>query len=227
MAASAKLTTSNFKMRLPTLVIGNKNYSSWSLRPWFFLRKNKIKFEEEQLWLDEPDFKTTLAAYNSGGKVPVLRHGDLIVWDSLAIIEYAIERFNCADAWPRDPALRAHARSSVCEMHSSFSALRSECPMDIRNRYTKELGAATHRDIRRISRLWTQALEMSDSRGRWLYGDFSVADAMFAPVAFRFTGYGVSLSPLLQAYVDHVLDDPVLGGWVRDAHAEGHHLDYQ
>ena len=214
-------------MRLPTLVIGNKNYSSWSLRPWLFLRKNGVQFSEEQLWLDEPDFKSRLAAYNSGGKVPVLRDGNLTVWDSLAIIEYAIENFPCAETWPRDPTQRAHARSSACEMHSSFTALRSECPMDIRNRYPGELSAATREDIQRISQLWTQALEMSGSKGNWLYGDFCAADAMFAPVVFRFTGYGVPLSPLLQAYVDRVLGEPVLGDWIRDARAEEHHLDYQ
>ena len=166
---------------MPTLVIGNKNYSSWSLRPWFFLKKNGITFQERQLWLDEPGFQHEVGRYNSGGKVPILIDAGQQVWDSLAIVEYAIERYACPYAWPKPMSHRIHARSSVCEMHSGFFALRGECPMDVRARYEPELSEATARDIQRICDLWTQAFELSGSADAWLYGEFSVADAFFAP----------------------------------------------
>ena len=212
-------------MDIPELIIGNKNYSSWSLRPWFFLRKNGIQFSSKKLWLDEPAFRIDIAHYASGGKVPVLLDSGLEVWDSLAIIEYAIDRFACEVGWPDDRALRAHARSTVCEMHSSFTALRTQCPMDVRGHHDIDLSEATLADLRRISAIWTQALQMSGNQGRWLYGDFSVADAMFAPVVFRLSGYGISTSPLIQAYIRFVLADNVLAEWIKDAREETHDID--
>lgn len=211
-------------MTHPTLIIGNRNYSSWSLRPWFFLRKNEIQLSLRQLWLDEPEFKPAIAEYGSGGKVPVLLDGELIVWDSLAIIEYAIERYDCAFGWPADRRQRAHARSISCEMHSSFSALREECSMDIRNRNHTQLSPAARADIDRICEIWGQALEMSGNRGQWLYSEFSAADAMFVPVVFRLIGYGIEVNPQAQAYIDFVLADAQLGEWVQAARDEGHTL---
>jgi glutathione S-transferase len=207
-------------MNSRTLVIGNKNYSSWSLRPWLFLRKNNIDFVEKQLWLDEDPFRTEIAHYDSGGKVPVLIDSGVEVWDSLAIIEYAVDRYGCEACGPAEIKWRAHARSISCEMHSSFMALRAECPMDIRGRHKIELSPAAQSDIDRICHIWTQALEISGKQGRWLYGDFSVADAMFVPVIFRFVGFGVELNPLIQAYVDFVLADKDVKQRISDAHQE-------
>jgi glutathione S-transferase len=212
-------------MNTRTLIIGNKNYSSWSLRAWFFLRKNNIEFTEEQLWLDVPEFKSSISQYGSGGKVPVLLDSSIEVWDSLAIIEYSIDRFECQLCWPKDMNWSGHARSIVCEMHSSFRAMREECPMDIRGRHEINLSEAAQTDFERICKIWTQALEMTDKQGRWLYGDFSPADAMFAPVVFRLSGYGVKVSPLIRAYVDFVIADEVLGEWIRDAARETRHID--
>ena len=212
-------------MNTRTLLIGNKNYSSWSLRPWLFLRKNNIEFTEKQLWLDVPEFKPAIAQYGSGGKVPVLIDSGIEVWDSLAIIEYSIDRFGCDTCWPTDIEQRAHARSIVCEMHSGFPALRAECPMDIRGRYEGSLSDAAQADVSRISAIWTQALTMSGNQSRWLYGEFSVADAMFAPVVFRLVTFGVKVAPLIQAYINFVLADETLTEWVRDATAETQQLE--
>ncbi len=211
-------------MNIPELIVGNKNYSSWSLRPWFFLRKNNIEFAEKQLWLDEPQFRSDISRYGSGGKVPVLLDSGVEVWDSLAIIEYAIDRFGCDGGWPMDKRQGAHARSIACEMHSSFPALREECPMDIRGFHHVTLSEAAQADIKRVCSVWTQALQMSGNQGRWLYGDFSAADAMFVPVVFRFNSFGVKVSPLIQAYIDFVLADTALAEWIKDAHAETRQL---
>lgn len=203
-----------------TLVIGNKNYSSWSLRPWLFLKKNQLQFTEHQLWLGEPEFKSNVAVFGSGGKVPVLVDGEEVIWDSLAIIETAIDRYECQYGWPEAPQMRAHARSAACEMHSGFMALREQCPMDIRGHHNKALSAATLTDIERISYLWEQALAMSGDRKRWLYGEFSAADAIFAPVVSRFHSYGVSVSHAVQCYLDFALTDPDFTEWIESARLE-------
>lgn len=208
------------------LVIGNKNYSSWSLRPWLFLRKNAIAFEEQQLWLDEPEFEPAIAAYPSGGKVPLLLDGDVAAWDSLAIIESAIDRYDCPYAWPTDPVQRAHARSICCEMHSSFMALRAACPMDIRSSYHLKSYESAQNDIQRILEIWAQALQLSGDQGRWLYGDFSAADAMFAPVVFRFRSLGLATSAPLTAYREYVLADRVLNEWIAAAEQESRTIVY-
>ncbi len=213
-------------MGSPTLIIGNKNYSSWSLRPWLFLSKNNIDFREKILWLDEPEFKPSIDPIGSGGKVPVLLEADTTIWDSLAIIETTIERYACQYSWPEAPIQRAHARSISCEMHSSFAALREQCPMDIRARREVKLSDATIKDIQRIEQIWTQALTMSGQQGRWLYGDFTVADAMFAPVVFRFQTFQIEVSPVVRAYMNYVLADQVLGRWINDAKQETRQIAY-
>ncbi len=207
-----------------TLIIGNKNYSTWSLRPWLFLRKNNIDFEERLLWLDEPEFKSAIDPVGSGGKVPVLLDGDEVIWDSLAIIESVIDRYPCALGWPEDSALRAHARSIVCEMHSSYPALRNQCSMDIRQQHTITLSDDTQLEVQRICDILTQALTRSGNPGQWLYGDFSVADAMFAPVVFRFKGYGIEVPEIIQAYMEFVLADETLAEWIEAAKKESHAL---
>jgi len=209
-----------------TLVIGNKNYSSWSLRPWLFLRKNGITFKEQQLWLDEPEFAPAIATHPSGGKVPLLLDEGGAVWDSLAIIETAIDRYECQYGWPSDPAQRAHARSICCEMHSSFAALRAQCPMDIRRAYTLTLSDATQKDIARIIEVWSQALQLSGNQGRWLYGDFSAADAMFAPVVFRFRSLALTAPPQIQSYMEYVLADSILSEWISAAQLESRTIAY-
>ncbi len=202
------------------LVIGNKNYSSWSLRPWLFLRKNQLPFTEHQLWLDEPEFKSDVAVFGSGGKVPVMMDGGEAIWDSLAIIETAIDRYDCRYGWPEEPRMRAHARSAAGEMHSGFISLRGQCPMDIRGHHHKTLSLETLADIERISYLWTQAMDSSGDNTRWLYGDFSAADAMFAPVVSRFHSYGVSVTPAVQRYMDFAMADPDLAEWIESARQE-------
>jgi len=219
------LTLINMSVR--TLVIGNKNYSSWSLRPWLFLRKNGIAFKEQQLWLDEPEFAPAIAAYPSGGKVPLLLDEGTAVWDSLAIIETAIDRYDCQYGWPSDLVQRAHARSISFEMHSSFMALRAQCPMDIRGAYKLSLSDATHKDIARVIEIWSQALQLSGRQGRWLYGDFSAADAMFAPVVFRFRSLGLTAEPQIHAYMDYVLADDILNEWISAAQQESRTIAYE
>ncbi|MEE9447005.1 MAG: glutathione S-transferase family protein [Arenicellales bacterium] len=211
-------------MSQKTLVIGNKNYSSWSLRPWLFLSKNNIEFTEKMIWLDEPTFKPAIEGFGSGGKVPVLVEGELIIWDSLAIIETAIDRYDCQYAWPKDADLRAHARSISNEMHAGFGTLRNDCTMDIRSKHNIDISEALQQDVSRICTLWETALAQSGNQGRWLYGDFSAADAMYAPVVFRFNTYGMKVSSTVQAYMDYVMADAVLARWVAEAKLETREL---
>lgn len=203
------------------LAIGNKNYSSWSLRPWMLLRHLGLAFEEVLLQLDAPQFKSQVAAWSPAARVPVLRDGDLAIWDSLAICEYASE-LAAGRGWPREPAARARARSLACEMHSGFQALRSQWGMNARahNRrtaMTPELAA----DVARIDAAWSQCRAACGAQGPWLFGsEYTVADAMFAPVVLRFMTYGATLSAPAAAYRDAALADPILREWITAAEAE-------
>jgi glutathione S-transferase len=203
--------------------MGNKNYSSWSLRPWLFLRKADFKFEEQIVFLDEGGYQAEIAALSPSGRVPLLIDGGVKIWDSLAICEYGAEL--TGRGLPRDRAARARARSVAAEMHSGFQALRNECPMNVRARdrrvlQTRELLA----DIARIDQIWTDCRQDFSADGNWLLGDFSLADAMFAPVLFRFQTYGASLSAPSQAYLRHALEDPLVREWQDAATMEGHPL---
>ena len=217
------------------LVIGSKNYSSWSLRPWLFLRKAGFKFREQLVDFDAPDYQAQIAAVSPSGRVPLLivgrqdggqdggPDGGLKIWDSLAICEYAAEMTGCG--LPKNRAARARARSVSAEMHSGFQTLRNECPMNVRARNrrvapTPELSA----DIARIDGIWSECRETHGAGGGWLFGDFSIADAMFAPVVFRFQTYGAALSAVSQSYLSHALADPDLLEWHESAAKEGHPL---
>jgi len=205
------------------LVIGNKNYSSWSLRPWLALKMAGTAFDEVRIALDQPDTKSKILRYSPTGKVPCLVDGDLTVWDSLAICEYVNETHAKGRMWPADRAARATARAATAEMHSGFAALRTYLSMDIRARKPAR-GAEAQRlagvqaDIARIVALWTAALDASG--GPMLFGEFCIADAFYAPVVTRFVTYGVALPPLLQAYSQRVLALPPMQAWVAAAQAE-------
>lgn len=194
------------------LVIGNKNYSSWSLRPWLALRVAGIAFTEQRIPLDEPDSKARMLAVSPAGRVPVLIDGSVTVWDSLAICEYAAERFPSSRLWPAEPALRATARAISAEMHSGFSGLRNAMPMNCRSRHPgKGATPAALADIARIVELWSDALNASG--GPFLFGHFTIADAFYAPVVSRFVTHAVALPALCQRYVDSVQALPAMAEW--------------
>ncbi|MDD0838976.1 glutathione S-transferase family protein [Curvibacter sp. HBC61] len=217
------------------LVIGNKNYSSWSMRPWVLLRQTGIEFEEVKVRFDSfaPDsgFKRALARLKVAGKVPVLLDGDLAIWDTLSIAEYLAEAFPEKALWPSERKARARARSLCAEMHSGFSALRSHCPMNIEAQLP-DIGAlvwrdqaAVRHDVARLSELWTDAL--SQHGGPMLFGEFSVADAYFAPVCMRLHTYRLPLSEPVAAYVERVRALPGVQAWIQDALAENDFLDFE
>lgn len=217
------------------LVIGNKNYSSWSMRPWVLLKQAGIAFEEVMVRFDGFDarskFKTTLKKISPTGKVPVLVDGDLVVWDTLAIAEYVAETFPECELWPHDRAARARARSVCAEMHSGFTALRSACPMNIEARLgtTGALiwrdNAAVRVDVERLVTLWRGCLQSSG--GPLLFGNFSVADAYFAPVCMRLRTYALPLPEDVSAYVDRVCKLPGVKAWTAGARAEHDFLDFE
>jgi len=204
----------------PTLVIGNKNYSSWSLRPWLLLRQHGVDFDEVRLPLDTPEFYAAIGTYSPTGRVPVLRVDDLVVWDSLAILEYSNERWLDGAGWPRHIAARARARSVSAEMHSGFANLRAQCPMDCVKRSTAPVSAEVLRDIERIGALWRDCRARHGAEGPFLFGQFGIADAMYAPVALRIVSYAIPIGPVERDYVDALLALPALREWLSDADAE-------
>ncbi|WP_439102069.1 glutathione S-transferase family protein [Congregibacter sp.] len=205
---------------LPMLVCGNRNYSSWSLRAWLCLRKAVLDPEVLVLPMDTPEFEARIADYSPTRRVPVLRIDKECIWDSLAIAETVNERFAHARLWPEDSQLRALGRAMAAEMHSGFSSLREALPMNCRARQRDvEVSQSVSNDIRRIEALWEQARRESNSTD-WLLGDFSIADAMFAPVALRFRAYDLDLSDATRSYVDHWLRDEDLQQWIALAEQE-------
>jgi glutathione S-transferase len=204
-----------------TLVIGNKVYSSWSLRPWLLLRHGEIPFDEVRIPLYTAESKARILEWSPAGRVPVLADGPLRVWDSLAICETLAERFPERCGWPRDPAARALARSAAAEMHSGFLSLRGELPMNCRERRTGVVPSpAARAEIERVAGLWSDCRARFGGGGPWLFGAFSPADAMWAPVALRFHAYGVELPPSAAGYVETVLAHPAVGDWMRGAREE-------
>jgi len=202
------------------LVIGNKNYSSWSMRPWVVLTAFGIPFEEIRIGLDRADTTARISAFSAAGRVPVLIDGNLTVWDSLAICEYVAERFAPLPLWPQDTAARAVARSVCAEMHAGFADLRSQMSMNIRASLPGQGHTpAAQADIGRICEIWETCLANFGHR-QFLFGDFSIADAYFAPVVMRFRTYAVSLAPALQAYADRVAAHPAVARWISEALAE-------
>lgn len=202
------------------LVIGNKNYSSWSMRPWVALRAFGIPFQEIRIPLAQGNTSTQIAHYSAAGRVPVLVAGDHRVWDSLAICEYAAEQFPDLHLWPQDTVARAVARSICAEMHSGFGGLRSAMPMNIRASLPgRGRTPDAQADIGRICEIWETCL--SDfGHHDFLFGDFSIADAYFAPVVTRFQTYDVFLAPALQAYMQRVLQHPSVAQWMSEARGE-------
>lgn len=203
-----------------TLIIGNHDLSSWSLRPWLLLRHLDLPFRQIKLLLDTPEFKPQLSQYSPAGRVPVLIDGDLHIWDSLAIAEYLNEQSG-GRGWPADPALRAHARSISAEMHSGFAALRENWPMKATGRAIHvPLPAAGLGDVARIDQIWQDCRSRHAAKGPWLFGEFCIADAMYAPVALRFNTYGATLSAVADAYCKHVLNDSRMREWIEAAEQE-------
>lgn len=195
-----------------TLFIGNKNYSSWSLRPWLVLRQAAIPFREELVSLQEDAGKAARFARLPAGRVPVLADGETVVWDSLAICEYLAERH--AGLWPAQPAARAWARSISCEMHSGFGALRQEMSMDVRSRRPqRKRSEPLLRDIARVERIWGETRSRFGSGGSLLFGGFTIADAFYAPVAFRFRTYGVKPAGAAGEYAEALLALPAVKEW--------------
>jgi glutathione S-transferase len=203
------------------LIIGNKRYSSWSLRPWMVLKEFGIPFEEEVIPLYREDSKPKLLAHSPAGKVPTLIHDGCSVWDSLAIIEYLAELFPDRPIWPRDPAARAYARSLACEMHSSFTALRSECPTNFcRQPKAISISDAACADLARIDEAWRDARALFGEGGPFLFGAFSAADAMFAPVVIRIKGYALPVSAQARAYVEAIEGLASWKEWLREGAKE-------
>jgi glutathione S-transferase len=199
------------------LVIGNKNYSSWSLRAWIAMTAAGIAFEEVFIALDLPDTKERIKRHSPAGKVPVLIDGEVRVWESLSILDYLAERFPKAGLWPADPAARAHARSIAAEMHASFAALRSHCPMNLwRPVERRELNPQVEQDVARITQIWRTAREQYGRGSSFLFGGFTAADAMFAPVATRFRTYDIPCDAVSRAYIEAIHELPAFRAW-RDA----------
>ena len=204
-----------------TLVIGNKQFSSWSLRPWIALKQAGLPFREVLVLLRRPETKTEILKYSPSGKVPYLIDGSLGVWDSLAILEYLNELKPEARLWPAERAARAFARAISAEMHSGFAALRQHLSMDLKRTPAKgEWPAQAAADIERVQAIWAEARARYGSGGPFLFGHFTAADAMYAPVVTRFHRYGVPLDPTLAAYRDAVLALPAMQEWTAAAQKE-------
>ena len=217
------------------LHIGNKNYSSWSMRPWVLMRQAGIAFEEVMVRFDgftpQSQFKQRVGALNPAGNVPILVDDGLVVWDTLAIAEYVAERFPGHQLWPHERAARARARSICAEMHSGFSALRSACPMNIEARLP-EVGGLVLRDkpgvrsdLARITQMWSSLLR--EHGGPMLFGAFSVADAYYAPVVMRLRTYELPVPEDVAAYMQRVVELPGVQAWIADALREQDFLDFE
>jgi glutathione S-transferase len=205
-----------------TLVIGNKNYSSWSLRPWLAMKQFGLEFNEIRIPLyNNEDFSLKIRQYSPSGKVPVLLHEQQTVWDSLAICEYLAETFPTLQWWPKDKAARALARSISAEMHSGFQNLRQNMPMNCRTKYPgKGLVSGVQQDIDRITSIWQESRQKFGDGGNLLFGNFTIADAFFAPVVLRFVTYDVQLDPISRSYVEAALALPAMQEWINSAKSE-------
>jgi glutathione S-transferase len=196
------------------LTIGNKNYSSWSFRPWLALKTAGIPFEETVIPIYEPGSKEKFLARSPAGKVPILKDGAVTVWESLAILEYVAEKFPDAALWPQQAAARAHARSIASEMHAGFMPLRKQCPMNMWRPVKKlELNAETAANVARIDAMWSDSRARFGGSGPFLFGHFSAADAMYAPVVSRFHTYGIEVSAPAAAYMQSMMALPAWQEW--------------
>jgi glutathione S-transferase len=210
-----------------TLVVGSRNYSSWSLRPWLLLRHLGLPFEVRQFLFDTPEFEAEIPKLSPTRRVPVLIHETLRIWESLAICEYVSELAG-GRGWPSDAGLRALARSTAAEMHAGFAALRAACPMNARATGRRvPLTPPVEQDLRRIDAIWSGCRRDHGERGPFLFGGFSVADAMFAPVVLRVRSYGLPLSELAKRYLDTMLSDPHLADWIEASCRERQVIPYE
>lgn len=205
-----------------TLVIGTKRWSSWSLRPYLSLMATGAPFSEVLIELRQPDTKEKILQWSPSGKIPMLEDGGVKVWDSLAICEYLAERFPEAKLWPESREARAHARSISAEMHSGFTALRSTCPMDVvENQVLAEIPDDVKADVARIDAIWTDCRARFGQGGPFLFGAFTNADAMYAPVVTRIRTYNLPVGPAASAYCDAVMALPAMAKWIEGARAGG------
>lgn len=209
-------------MSVPKLVIANKRYSSWSLRPWLVATHFQIPYEEIAVDLAAPDFRADILKWSPSGRVPCLIDADMTVWETLAIIETLAEQHPEIAVWPKDRLARAHARAVSNEMHAGFQALRSACPMNLRRRFAWKYwgGEGAAADVARIETLIAEARTRFGAEGPFLYGAFSAADAMYAPVAFRLDGYSWPVAPTTRAWIDALLALPALRTWIDGAATE-------
>jgi glutathione S-transferase len=206
---------------MPTLVIANKLYSSWSLRPWLLLRQLGIAFDEIVIPLDRPDTRERILVHSPAGKAPVFVDGETSVWESIAICEYAADRWPDTGVWPADRAARALARSISAEMHAGFGAVRRALPMNLGKRFAaRDRGGDVAREVARIEAMWRDARRRYGQGGPFLFGAFSAADAMYAPVVTRLDTYSVPVAPETRAYVDAILSLPAYREWLDAALAE-------
>ena len=204
-----------------TIYLGNKNYSSWSLRPWLALKQTGAAFAEELIPLSEAATRSTILRYSPSGRVPALKHNGLTVWDSLAICEYLAEAFPKVHLWPKDKAARAVARAASAEMHSGFAALRNHLPMNMRSSFpNRGVTPDVQADINRVTAIWRDCRKRFGEGGPFLFGGFTNADAMYAPVVSRFRTYKVELEAEAQAYTDAVWALPALQEWLTAAKNE-------
>lgn len=203
------------------LIIGNKNYSSWSLRPWLFMKVHNISFEEIRIPLYTANTKDRLAPYSPSGLVPVLIDGDVTVWDSLAILEYLSETRLHGNGWPSSAAARAEARSVSAEMHAGFSSLRKHLSMNVRARFQwRHIDDTVERELSRIFQIWEGCLSRHGGDGPWLFGAFSIADAMYAPVCLRLDRYNVPVNSRIRAYMNQTLTLQPMREWCAAAYEE-------
>ena len=202
------------------LFVGNKNLSSWSLRPHLALAHTGVAFDEIVVRLDRPDTRARIREITPSGRVPALRDGDVLVWDSLAICEYVNERFPEAQLWPASPAARAQARAVSAEMHAGFPDLRREMPMNITGRTPRAPSPSCAEDIARVLAIWSELRGKAGASGPFLFGAFSIADAMFAPVVTRFVTYDVKVPDAAREYMEAVLSLPGMQRWIADASEE-------
>ena len=200
------------------LIIGNKNYSSWSLRPWYFMRMHEIPFEEIRIPLYAVDSAERIAKYSPSGLVPALIDDGLHVWDSLAICEYVSEAYLDGAGWPSARAARARARSVSAEMHAGFSNIRSNLSMNVRARFQWQfIDESVERELQRIKTIWNDCRAEFGGGGPWLFGEFSIADAMYVPVCLRLQNYNVPLEGAVRDYVRHVLASSAMMAWCEEA----------
>jgi glutathione S-transferase len=203
------------------LIIGNKNYSSWSFRPWLAMKVAGIAFRETLISLEAADFKSRLKAFGGAGKVPVLIDGDVCIWDSLAILEYLAEQYPAAMLWPRDVAARGYARAVASEMHAGFQPLRRQLPMNVRRPVIpRALDADATADVARIDAIWSDCRSRFGKAGPYLFGSFSAADAMYAPVVWRFHTYAVGVSAAARDYMNAPMALPAWSEWREAARRE-------